>query len=44
MATPANSFFIGSSSFLQATSTYMEMLNEFEFLIDPTVDFGVICP
>ena len=44
VATPANSFSIGSSSFLQVTSTCIKNLNEFEFLTDPTTDFGVICP
>ena len=38
MATPANSFFIESSSFFAGNKRMQGNLNEFEFLPDPTTE------
>ena len=44
MANLAPSFLIESSSYLQVMRTCINAFkNEFEFLPDPTIDYGVIC-
>ena len=44
MATLVPSFLIGSSSFLQITRTCNKSFDEFEFVSDPTTDYGVSYP